>query len=137
MKLLLDTNILMFAALGELPKAAQHLLEDEENQLYYSVAAIWELIIKTGTGKLDLQMSAKEFETELIAAGYQALPINSKHAHCLSTLKNVHRDPFDRIMLAQALHEGMDFISTDHLLTQYGSFVVYYAHADVCKQPKV
>jgi len=127
MNLLLDTNVLLLAANGELPKDVLALIESRENTNSYSVAAIWEIVIKVGTGKLKLNMNAKEFEAAILSRGYKAIAINSEHAHAVSMLKDIHRDPFDRIMIAQALVGGYDFVTCDAQLTRYGSHIIYYA----------
>jgi PIN domain nuclease of toxin-antitoxin system len=125
-RLLLDTNILLKGALGELPEKIISLLEDEKNDLHYSAAAIWEIAIKTGMGKLTLNMSTRSFEAELKGSGYRPLNITPEHTHTTTTLKDIHKDPFDRIMVAQAVCEGMTLVTSDRLLAGYGDIVLAY-----------
>ena len=125
MKLLLDTNILLLSAIGNLPSRAEELIIDPRNNLYYSAAAIWEIVIKTQIDKLGLNMSTKSFEAEIRNRAYRALSITSEHVHMIGILPNIHKDPFDRIMIAQAYAEGMSFITTDKTLANYGDVVLF------------
>jgi PIN domain nuclease of toxin-antitoxin system len=121
MRLLLDTNVLLLGALGELPAKADALINDSNNEVHYSSAAIWEIAIKTKSKKLDLNMSTRAFENELLRQGYQPLSVASEHAHQTALLIDIpgHKDPFDRIMVAQSICEGMTLITTDQTLATY------------------
>ncbi|MDR1015475.1 MAG: type II toxin-antitoxin system VapC family toxin [Coriobacteriales bacterium] len=125
MRLLLDTNVLLFGALGELPKEADALINDLGNEVHYSSAAIWEITIKARSGKLELNMPTKAFENELLRQGYRPLGIAPEHAHQTAFLIDVpgHKDPFDRIMVAQSICEGMLLVTTDQALAAYGQTV--------------
>jgi PIN domain nuclease of toxin-antitoxin system len=125
MKLLLDTNVLLLGALGELSAEADVLINDQNNEVHYSSAAIWEIAIKTKSGKLELNMSTRAFENELLRQGYQPLSVASEHAHQTVLLIDVpgHKDPFDRIMVAQSICEGMTLITTDQALVAYDQTV--------------
>jgi PIN domain nuclease of toxin-antitoxin system len=121
--LLLDTNLLIRSAQGDLPHEAANLIADLNNNLHYSVAALWEISIKHGSGKLQLPVTPWELELGLTANGYQSLDIKSKHVRQLSSLAQIHRDPFDRIMVAQAITEQMLLLTLDQTLAKYGQAV--------------
>lgn len=127
MNLLLDSNMIILAAKDELPQASRQFIENPSNRLFYSVAAIWEMTIKYASGKLPLPVSPQRIERGLLQSGYTCIEIYSEHIKRLSSLKEIHKDPFDRIMIAQSLTEGLDFVTCDALLTRYGEQVIYYA----------
>ncbi|MDR2565465.1 MAG: type II toxin-antitoxin system VapC family toxin [Bifidobacteriaceae bacterium] len=123
MRLLLDSNVLIRSAQGSTPTEAARLVADPDNQPYYSAAALWEITIKVDSGKLALPVSPWELEVGLSSAGYKALDIKVPHVRQLSNLKDLHKDPFDRIMVAQAIVERMTFLTTDALLGRYSPLV--------------
>jgi PIN domain nuclease of toxin-antitoxin system len=125
MRLLLDTNVLLFGALGELAAEADTLINDLNNEVYYSSAAIWEIAIKVKSDKLKLNMSTRAFENELLRQGYQPLSLTPEHAHQTAFLIDApgHKDPFDRIMIAQSICEGMTLITSDQTLAAYGQTI--------------
>lgn len=120
MRLVLDTHTLIWAAIGDdkLSSAAAQLIDDEANTLYFSAASIWELTIKGAerTGVIPAVL-----RKVLLDAGYLVLPITSDHVVTVCNLPNHHRDPFDRIMVAQAVAEGIKHSARlppdDHRLT--------------------
>jgi PIN domain nuclease of toxin-antitoxin system len=119
-KLLLDTHLLLWAAAGAgLSKAAAMLIADESNDLLFSPASIWEIAIKSGLGKPDFTLDAAVFRRALLDSGYGELPITSGHAAAVATLPDLHRDPFDRIMVAQAIAEGVTFLTVDRSILRY------------------
>ena len=121
MKLLLDTHLLLWAA-GEpdkLSARAKALLEDQDNVLLFSAASLWEITIKAGLGRADFQIDPHLLRRGLIENGYQELPITSQHALMVGQLPDVHRDPFDRILVAQATVEGLLFLTHDPLVQAY------------------
>ena len=121
MKILLDTNIALAIGNGTEPSSTTKLVNDQKNQCYLSVAALWEIAIKTSIGKLDIGMSLKEFVEEFISQGYSILDVQPKHIYSLNALPTIHKDPFDRILVAQAQRENMVLVTTDPLLTGYGA----------------
>jgi PIN domain nuclease of toxin-antitoxin system len=123
MRLLLDSNILIRSAQGSVPAGAVPLILDPTNQPYYSVAALWEIAIKHNSGKLALPVSPWALEAGLAESGYKALDIKAAHVRELSNIKSLHKDPFDRIMVAQAITERMLLLTTDALLGGYGPAV--------------
>ena len=121
MKLLLDTQILLWAA-GEprkLSRAARKLLEDPDHELLFSAASLWEITIKTTLGRDDFRVEPRLLRRALLDNGYVELPVTSLHAVHLDSLPPLHKDPFDRILLAQALVEGISLITHDAQLARY------------------
>jgi len=120
-KLLLDTHVLLWAA-GEpdrLSGDAQSLLEDPANQLYFSPVSLWEVAIKSGLGRADFQVDPGLMRRGLIDNGYEELPISGQHAVHIATLPPIHRDPFDRMLVAQAQVEGITLLTVDALVARY------------------
>jgi PIN domain nuclease of toxin-antitoxin system len=119
-KLLLDTHLLIWAAAGEgLSARCVQLIDDPANELLFSAASIWEVAIKTSLGRPDFQLDAGVFRRELLESGYEELAITSAHAAGVSTLPDLHRDPFDRILIAQAIGEGITLLSADQAVLAY------------------
>lgn len=121
MRLLLDTHLLLWAA-GEpdkLSTRAKTLMEDQDNVLVFSAASLWEITIKTGLGRADFQVDPHLLRRGLIENGYEELPITSQHALAVGQLPDVHRDPFDRILVAQATVEGVLLLTHDPLVKAY------------------
>lgn len=121
MKLLLDTHVLLWAAgsPAQLPPAARALLEDLNNELVFSAANLWEIAIKRGLGRADFQVDARVLRRGLLDNGYLELPITSEHAVFIESLPAIHKDPFDRILIAQATVEGITLLTADALIAQY------------------
>jgi PIN domain nuclease of toxin-antitoxin system len=121
MKLLLDTHVLLWAA-GQpdrLSAAACALLEDPQNALLFSAASLWEVAIKRGLGRADFQVDARLLRRGLLDNGYQELVVTSEHAVTIDGLPPIHKDPFDRILVAQAMVEGITLLTVDPLVAQY------------------
>lgn len=118
MRLLLDTHVLVWAATGDpkLSSAAVKLIDDDANTLYFSAASIWELTIK---GAERTGIIPRVLRKALLEAGYLELPITAEHGLAVEALPNHHRDPFDRIMVAQALSEGFVLVTHDSTLQAY------------------
>lgn len=121
MKLLLDTHLLIWAAdsIERVPTGARALMADPENELLFSVASIWEVAIKRGLNRPDFQVDARMLRRGLIDNGYCELPILSEHVVALDTLPPIHKDPFDRLLIAQATVEGITLLSNDTTVAQY------------------
>ena len=121
MKLLLDTHLLLWAAGNpdRLPAAARRLLDDLQNELIFSSASLWEVAIKHGLGRGDFRVDARLLRRGLLDNGYGELPITSEHAVALDSLPSIHRDPFDRILIAQSMVEGITLLTADPLVAQY------------------
>ncbi|SHE45129.1 PIN domain nuclease, a component of toxin-antitoxin system (PIN domain) [Modicisalibacter ilicicola DSM 19980] len=121
MNLLLDTHVLLWAA-GEpqrLSAEALELLEDRDNNLYFSAASIWEIVIKKGLPRLDFNVDVYLLRRSLIENGYRELPITAQHTLSVAHLPPIHKDPFDRILVAQAEFEGFLLLTVDDLVAQY------------------
>ncbi len=121
MKLLLDTHLLLWAA-GEpnrLSRKARTLIGNPENELLFSAASLWEVAIKRGLGRSDFQVDARLLRRGLLDNGYSELPIVSDHVVATESLPPIHKDPFDRVLVAQATVEGITLLTTDSLVAQY------------------
>jgi PIN domain nuclease of toxin-antitoxin system len=121
MKLLLDTHILLWAA-GEpdrLPVEARSLIADDENELLFSAASLWEVAIKSGLGREDFVADARLLRRGLLDNGYGELPVASAHAVAVADLPPIHRDPFDRLLVAQAMVEGVTLLTADEMMGRY------------------
>lgn len=121
MKLLLDSQILLWAAAqpDRLSEVALQLLEDASNELIFSAASLWEITIKAGLGRQDFSVDAALLRRGLLENDYSELPITSRHAVGVGSLPAIHRDPFDRLLVAQALSEGITLVTADRRLAEY------------------
>lgn len=120
MKLLLDTHVLLWAAAGSgLSPAALKLIEDPDNELMFSAASLWEVAIKAGLGRADFDLDAGVFRRALLESGYQELAITGAHAAAVAGLPDLHRDPFDRMLVAQAMAEGVTLLTADRAVLAY------------------
>lgn len=121
MKLLLDTHLLLWAAVTpeNMPIAALELIEDTQNELYFSPASLWEVAIKNSLGRPDFQVDVRVLRRGLLDNGYSELPITSVHTVFLPNLPPLHKDPFDRILIAQATVEGIALLTADTIVAQY------------------
>ena len=125
MKLLLDTHLLLWAATApqRLSAEALALFNNPDNELHFSAVSIWEVAIKRGLDRHDFQVDVHQFRRGLIDNGYLELPVSSLHAVATDILPAVHRDPFDRMLVAQASVEGIPLITNDAVLAQYSGLV--------------
>lgn len=121
MKFLIDTHLLIWASQGEkrIPKATRKLMADPENELIFSAASIWEIAIKQGLHRPDFEIDARMLRRGLIDNGYVELPITSDHTLAINTLPPIHKDPFDRLLIAQATVEGITLLTDDATVAQY------------------
>jgi PIN domain nuclease of toxin-antitoxin system len=120
-KLLLDTHLLLWAA-GEpqkLSEAARRLLESGDNTLFFSAASLWEIAIKQSLGRPDFHADASLLRRGLLDNGYEELVVTGAHAVAVVTLPPLHKDPFDRILLAQAQVEGITLLTADDRVARY------------------
>ena len=118
---LLDTHLLLWAALfpERLPQRASHLINDVGNLLYFSTASIWEISIKLTRPRNDLDIDMRHWRAGLLSNGYTELTINSLHAMSVRDLPDIHKDPFDRLLLAQAMREDLTLVTADEVLASY------------------
>ncbi len=125
MKLLLDTHLLLWAA-GDPKKLslkARRLIADTDNELMFSAASIWEVAIKRTLGRVDFQVDSRLLRRGLIDNGYVELPVFSAHAVAVENLPSIHKDPFDRLLVAQSLVEGIVLLTSDARVAQYGGSI--------------
>lgn len=122
MKLLLDTHLLLWGAgqADRLPAVARRLIEDAGNELVFSAASLWEIAIKRERGREDFQADPRLLRRGLLDNNYSELMIGSDHAVAVDGLPRIHKDPFDRILIAQAMVEGITLLTVDSLVARYG-----------------
>jgi PIN domain nuclease of toxin-antitoxin system len=121
MKYLVDSQLLIWGAYG-LPKLsakAKRVLNDEDNELYFSAASIWEIAIKRSLNRLDFDVDPRVLRRGLVDSGYIEIPVISTHGEAVLSLPQIHNDPFDRLLLAQAQSEGMVLLTADKLVAKY------------------
>lgn len=121
MKILLDTHLILWAAASpnELPTKTRQMIEEPSNELFFSAASLWEIAIKTSLQKDNFQVDARVLRRNLLDNNYLELPIASTHAVFIQSLPPLHKDPFDRILVAQATVEGITLFTSDTIVAQY------------------
>ena len=119
MRLLIDTHLLLWAAADTLPGDAAPYFMDEGNELLFSSASIWEVVIKKGLGRPDFKVEPAVLYSGLLDNGYTQLPVTSQHVLLVADLPPIHKDPFDRILIAQAKAEGLTLLSSDKTVSRY------------------
>ena len=121
MKLLLDTHLLLWAAgmPQRLPEEARALIEQQDTELIVSAASLWEIAIKNGLGRQDFMVDPHLLRRGLLENGYAELAITGAHAVAVNLLPPIHKDPFDRIMVAQAQIESLTLLTTDEIVSRY------------------
>lgn len=126
MNLLLDTHYLLWVAARPdlIPARALALIEDPAHRLWFSVASLWEVAIKRGLDRPDFRTDPGVLRAGLLSAGYEELTVEGRHILALATLPPLHRDPFDRLLVAQAAAEGMRLLSQDRYVLAYGGPVL-------------
>ncbi|MDR0649817.1 MAG: type II toxin-antitoxin system VapC family toxin [Synergistaceae bacterium] len=125
MKLLIDTHLLLWAAADELPAEAERFIANESNLLLFSSASIWEVVIKCGLGRSDFSVDPYALYGGLLENGYEELCVAAKHALTIHALPPIHKDPFDRILVSQAISEGVHLLTSDNLVAQYRGPVIF------------
>ncbi len=122
MKLLLDTHLLLWTAAGQVEKlspVARSFIDDPANELFFSAASIWEIAIKCSLQRDDFLADPHVLRRGLLDNGYIELVITSAHAASVDSLPLLHKDPFDRILIAQSTLEGITLLTVDTLVSQY------------------
>jgi PIN domain nuclease of toxin-antitoxin system len=121
MDYLLDTHAVLwfFDNPAKLSRTAYELIVNEDNEIYVSIASIWEVAVKVNIGKLDLKNGFDRFCEMIDENGFILLPIEFKHLRKLQNLPFIHRDPFDRLLIAIATAEDLAFISVDENIPKY------------------
>jgi PIN domain nuclease of toxin-antitoxin system len=117
--MLVDTHVLLWASNGSLAQDAVEVLVDPANTVYFSPINIWEIELKNKK----LNMDVKAFRQDLIAHGLLELPMTSRHVLSLEDLPTLHSDPFDRILLAQAWAEKLQFLTADETIKNYSNYL--------------
>jgi PIN domain nuclease of toxin-antitoxin system len=120
--LLMDTQLILWLAVdpGRLPESLREELTDRRTPLRFSVASLWEVAIKTSLNRPDFRVDALDLRQGLLREGFGEQPIEAAHCLAVQHLPWVHRDPFDRLLVAQARCEGFTLLSADHTLAAYG-----------------
>jgi len=124
-KILLDTNILILAAAEKPPPKVISYINDHTNTFLFSSASIWEITIKSNLNRPNFPINPNDFYNELLSVGCEELPVNSRHALVMKSLPTLHKDPFDRILIAQAIYEGITLLTTDKVMAKYKGPVVF------------
>jgi PIN domain nuclease of toxin-antitoxin system len=121
MKLLLDTHVLLWAAgqPARLPTAIRKMLEEPANELIFSVVSLWEIVIKRSLGRKDFKVDARMLRRALLENSYHELEIKGEHAVAVEGLPSIHNDPFDRLLVAQSMVEGILLLTADAQIAQY------------------
>lgn len=121
MKLLLDTHLLLWSAAepSKIPKKVRSLILGNENDLFFSAASIWEIAIKSQLGRVDFDVDPHLLRRGLIDNGYLELTINVEHALAVLALPPLHKNPFDRMLVAQATVEGFVLLTSDEQVAAY------------------
>ena len=125
MRVLLDTHLLLWsvASSRRLPKTARSLILDAANEVFYSAASIWEIAIKTALRRTDFKADPAALVRALAQSGFSELPVTAAHAVRVAGMQAIHRDPFDRLLVAQSLAEPMTLVTNDAALVRYGPSV--------------
>lgn len=124
-RFLLDTNILLAALIAPetLPAATQEMLRDPTNDPMFSAASLWEIAIKSSLGRNDFDFRSEDIQLLAEQTGFVELPILSRHCHGVTDLPWHHRDPFDRLLVAQAMLESVLLLTRDRVLVPYSNLV--------------
>ncbi len=125
MRLLVDTHVLLWAAAepGRLPARVRDRLASPENEVLFSAASVWELAIKQQIGRLALTVTPGQIAEAAVLMGFEELPVTAAHAAGVCRLPLHHRDPFDRVLVAQAIHEPARLLTADRALARYSDLV--------------
>jgi PIN domain nuclease of toxin-antitoxin system len=121
MNLLVDTHLILWAA-GEphkLSKKARRLLDDPTSKLWFSAVSVWEVAIKSSLGRKDFRVEPRRLRRGLLDNGWHELVVTSEHAVATLDLPAIHKDPFDRVLLAQAQTEGLTLVTSDAVVARY------------------
>jgi PIN domain nuclease of toxin-antitoxin system len=124
-RLLLDTHLLLWAAASSkrLSREARELIEDEANEVHFSAASMWEIAIKSALGRSDFRMDVAAMAAALPVMGLVELPVTASHAVAVTRLPVIHRDPFDRLLIAQSVVEPLVLVTNDAVLARYSESI--------------
>jgi PIN domain nuclease of toxin-antitoxin system len=120
-RVLLDTHIAMWTFFQQrrLSVKARSLIEDRQNSLIFSTASLWEIAIKRALGKREFQFDPRVLRRAMLDDGYEELPVRGQHAVEVDSLPPIHKDPFDRILIGQAMVEGITLLTADPMIARY------------------
>ncbi len=126
MTFLLDTHLLILTGYfpDRLPARARAIIESDDNVILFSAASLWEMTIKQALGRSDFDIDTGGLRAGLLANNFQAIDATGDHALAVADLHSIHRDPFDRLLIAQAKVEGATFLTADARLAEYGKWVM-------------
>jgi PIN domain nuclease of toxin-antitoxin system len=121
MRLLLDTHILLWAAVEpeKLTRSAISLIESPDNEILFSAVSLWEIAIKAARGRDDFRVDVALLRRGLFDNGYSETGVTGEHAMALSSLPLLRKDPFDRMLVAQAMVEGLTLVTADPVIAEY------------------
>ena len=127
MRLLLDTHLLLWALAepDRLDATTKAVLEDASNEVLFSAASLWEIAIKAALGRFDFAFDPQQILRAALDTGFVELPVRSEAAALVAKLQPHHRDPFDRLLIAQAMSEPVRFYTADPLLPPYSELVTF------------
>jgi PIN domain nuclease of toxin-antitoxin system len=125
MRLLIDTHLLLWSAgqSARLSPRARSLIGDPDNELLFSAASLWEITIKAGLGRRDFRVDPARLRRGLLNNGYRELAVTGEHAVAVAGLPTIHKDPFDRLLLAQSIVEDVTLLTSDAVMAQYPASV--------------
>ncbi len=123
---LLDTHIILWLAsdINKLSKNSIHILENLDNTIYFSPVNLWEMVIKNRQSRQDFCVNVEKLHRQLLANDFKELAITSKHIKFIDQLPLHHKDPFDRLLIAQAVTEKLCLISQDSIMPQYSEVIL-------------
>ena len=126
MKYLVDTHLLIWTVLdsAKLSDKAKNILEEDDNEYYFSAASVWEIALKRQKHPEQFPFTATAAKDLFLAAGFIERAVSSKHSAAVEDLPHLHGDPFDRLLVAQAQCDGMKLLTHDRMIVQYGDVAV-------------
>lgn len=121
MKFLLDTHFVIWIPIDDrrISRTARKLLTDPAHQFVFSSASLWEIAIKRTQKRMDFAFDPRGIRRQMIANGYEELPVDGSHVVSIDVLPPIHKDPFDRILIAQAMVEGITLLTSDKVIASY------------------
>ncbi len=127
MRILLDTNMIVWLSsrMGLLPPYARKLVEDDRNEIFFSAVSIWEIAIKDVLLRDEITGDAEKVRDGLVKNNFEELALCSRHAFELGKLPNLHRDPFDRILIAQSRAERLTLLTSDETIFKYPGEMIF------------
>lgn len=127
MRYLVDTHLILWAAIqpDDLPAKAADIMEDLRHQLSFSVVNLWEVVIKNARTRVDFEANPYDLRAGMLANGYLELTVSASHVLAVGDLPYIHRDPFDRLLIAQARVEGLTLLTADATVARYPGAILH------------